>query len=39
MKQNGSETEFTEVISVKKLIFRPFVKAYLKNSDPVLWKT
>ena len=31
--ENGTETEFTEVISVKKLILRPFVKAYLKKQQ------
>ena len=28
--ENGTEVEFTEAISVKKILFKPFVKAYLK---------
>ena len=30
---NGTEVEFTEAISVKKIIFKPFVKAYLKKQQ------
>lgn len=31
--ENGTEVEFTEAISVKKIIFKPFVKAYLKKQQ------
>ena len=31
--ENGTEVEFSEVISVKKIIFKPFVKAYLKKQQ------
>ena len=31
--ENGTEVEFTEAVSVKKFIFKPFVKAYLKSQQ------
>ena len=31
--ENGTEVEFSEAISVKKIIFKPFVKAYLKKQQ------
>lgn len=31
--ENGTEVEFTEAISMKKIIFNPFVKAYLKKQQ------
>ena len=31
--ENGTEVEFTEAVSVKKFIFKPFVKAYLKKQQ------
>ena len=35
---NDTEVEFTEAISVKKILFKPFVKAYLKSSNLDSWK-
>lgn len=31
--EKGTEVEFSEAISVKKIIFKPFVKAYLKKQQ------
>lgn len=31
--ENGTEVEFTEAVSVKKIIFNPFVKVYLKRQQ------
>ena len=31
--ENGTEVEFTEAISVKKIIFKLFLKAYLKKQQ------
>ena len=31
--ENGTEVKFTEAVSVKKIIFNPFVKAYFKRQQ------
>lgn len=31
--ENGTEVAFTEAVSVKKFIFKPFVKTYLKRQQ------